>query len=87
MFIDILKINQMSDVLIFNFRSSYVGLAGVEVNRKVLADIAVFAPNDFKSYVDIALNAIQNGENQKVTPKSRSKKCRTRSVFKRSRRS
>lgn len=50
-----------------------LNLAGVEVNRKVLADIAVFAPNDFKSYVDIALNAIQNGENQKVTPKAEAK--------------
>ena len=35
-------------------------LAGVEVNRKVLADIAVFAPEDFKGYVDVALAAIEN---------------------------
>lgn len=48
-----------------------LSLAGVEVNRKVLADIAVFAPNDFKMYVDTALNAIANKGNTKVVEKTK----------------
>jgi|SRR5690625_3636059 len=37
-----------------------LNLAGVEVNRKMLADLAVNEPNDFKEYVKIAQKAINN---------------------------
>lgn len=38
-----------------------LSLAGVEVNRKMLADIAVNEPNDFKAYCETAKKGI-NGE-------------------------
>ncbi|HKL95348.1 MAG TPA: 50S ribosomal protein L20 [Haploplasma sp.] len=37
-----------------------LSLAGVEVNRKMLADIAVNEPANFTEYVKVAQNAIQN---------------------------
>lgn len=37
-----------------------LNLAGVEVNRKMLADLAVTQPEHFAEYVQIAKNAIEN---------------------------
>ena len=36
-----------------------LSLAGVEVNRKMLADLAVNEPNDFAEYVKIAQKALE----------------------------
>ena len=46
-----------------------LSLAGVSVNRKMLAEIAIHEPKDFKAYCDLAVNAI-NGNN---TPNNASK--------------
>lgn len=44
-----------------------LALAGIEVNRKVLADIAVHAPQDFTAYVEAANKAIaENAKNPKA---------------------
>ncbi len=43
-----------------------LSLAHVEVNRKMLADIAVFQPEDFTAYCTLAQNAL-NGNLPKVT--------------------
>ena len=37
-----------------------LSLAGVEVNRKMLADLAVNEPKDFAEYVKVAQKAIES---------------------------
>ena len=43
-------------------------LAGVAVNRKMLSDIAINEPKDFKDYCDLAVQAIKGGV--KLAPKT-----------------
>src|SRR5690554_737047 len=46
-----------------------LSLAGVEVNRKILADIAVNDPQGFASLVDLARNALENPSQAKPKQK------------------
>ena len=41
-------------------------LAGIELDRKVLADLAVHQPESFKAVADQAKTALENGQGQKA---------------------
>jgi len=56
-----------------------LALANVQVNRKMLSDIAIHQPADFTAYCTLALNAINGNlpKVEKVAPKKEVKKVET----------